>query len=321
MCLSYILIGSANTAARSFARMAPASGKKSRNWLFTCNRYNDDDESRIKELAGDLGVKYLVYGREKAPSTGHAHLQGFVIFRHARKFSGVKTFFQGLTHADLRVGDDKAVAMMDYCKKGGDFVEFGDPPKTAQASGRAGGQKKQESWKVIVQKAKDGKFGWIEKHHPKIFTAHYRTFKQLHKDYGAMPKDEEEVTGVWIYGPAGAGKSHYAREKYGNFYDKPCNKWFDNYQGEPHVLLDDFDDKHAILAHFLKRWADRYAFSAETKGGQINLRPKKVIVTSQYRIDEIWSDSYTRDALNRRFYKIKIHIDSQGNRVIQEQGF
>lgn len=301
--------------------MAPASDKKSRNWLFTCNAYDDADEERIKELASDLGVKYLVYGRETAPSTGHKHLQGFVVFRHARKFSGVRTFFSSLTHADLRPGDAKAVAMMEYCKKDGDFVEFGVPPQTAQASGSKGGRKKQDEWKVIVSKAKAGKFEWIEKHHPKVFTAHYRTFKQLFKDYGPMPKDENDVTGVWIYGPAGAGKSYYAREAYGNYYDKPCNKWFDNYQGEEHVLIDDFDEKHSVLAHHLKRWADRYAFSAEIKGGQINLRPKKIIVTSQYRIEDIWSDEKTRDALNRRFTKIKIHIDSQGNRVIQEQGF
>jgi len=63
------------------------------------------------------------------------------------------------------------------------------------------------------------------------------------------------------------------------------------------------------------------AFSAEIKGSQINLRPDFIVVTSQYRIGEIWTDIETVDALNRRFTKIKIHIDSQGNRVIQPQGY
>ncbi|QMW68840.1 replication-associated protein [Crucivirus-373] len=294
---------------------------RSRNWLVTCNVYTDVDVAHLKELAQDISVQYLVFGYELAPTTGHKHLQGMVVFRHARKFVGVQKFFKGLSHANLKKGDRKAYEMMMYCKKDGDFWEHGIPPQCLKASGAKGAKSRSVNYAKLIKYAENGDLDKIKKKAPGLFVRHQASFKAIAKDSSVMPPDLANVCGVWIYGPAGSGKSHYAREAFSSYYDKACNKWWCNYKGEDNVLLDDFDITHARLAHHLKRWADKYAFSVEIKGGGMNIRPKHVVVTSQYRIGDIWSDEATRDALNRRFIKIKIHIDSQGNRVIQEQGF
>jgi len=58
--------------------------------------------------------------------------------------------------------------------------------------------------------------------------------------------DHDDCRGIWIMGPKGIGKTHLARKgrwvKDGDtIYDKPQSKWWDLYQGENVVIMDDVD--------------------------------------------------------------------------------
>ena len=82
---------------------------------------------------------------------------------------------------------------------------------------------------------------------------------------------------------------------------KPMNKWWDGYAGEEVVVLDDFDPRHAEhLSYYLKIWADHYAFNAEVKGGMIRVRPKTVIVTSQYAIEDCFKETAERGCYRKK---------------------
>ena len=102
------------------------------------------------------------------------------------------------------------------------------------------------------------------------------------------PMTTEDVKGIWIFGPAGVGKSHLVRELEPSLFLKAQNKWWDGYGNQPAVLIDDFDKMGTGLSHYLKIWADRYGCDGEQKGSTIPLAHSRLYVTSNYSPDELW---------------------------------
>lgn len=187
-----------------------------------------------------------------------------------------------------------------YCSKEGNFEMWGDRPMDDEDKGQAGSDFYTEAWEL----AKQGK---IEEVHPQIRVMCYNTLKRIASDYAPRPEPTGELLHEWRWGPTGKGKSRPIQEGlYGVPYIKTANtKWWDGYQGEEAVLIDDFDKEFWKLGYDLKIWADHYPFRAEVKGGSMMIRPKRIIVTSNWSIDEIWNDEQLRGPLHRRFKEIK----------------
>lgn len=260
---------------------------QSRRWCFTLNNYSDSEYLAVIGLANS--VSYLIVGKEVG-ETGTPHLQGYVVFQSNCRLAGAKRHLGSRCHLACAMGS--SAQNRAYCSKGGDFFETGICPESD------GGAREKIKWDLVKEAAKKG---FLDDVPDDVFVRNYSTLRQIAKDYQKKPDDAPDVTGIWIHGKAGIGKSRYARFHYPTFFDKNLNKWWDGYQGEDSVLLDDFSTDHACLRNHLKRWADRYSFGAEIKGGALQIRPKNIIVTSQYSIDDIWEDEATRDAMKRRF--------------------
>jgi len=134
------------------------------------------------------------------------------------------------------------------------------------------------------------------------------------------PADLTELDNYWFYGRAGTGKSRDARREWPDFFDKCLNKWFDGYNGQETLLLDDVGMEHKCLHHHLKRWADRYTFSAEVKGGVKQIRPKRIVVTSNYSIKDLWPETNLYEPIARRFKQVHypdslLEIDDTESRI------
>jgi len=137
-----------------------------------------------------------------------------------------------------------------------------------------------------------------------IGVGEFKRFKisvDLYKSCTAKIADLTELDNEWVFGDPGVGKSRYARQL-GEHYSKSCNKWWDGYSGQELVIIDDVGLEHKCLGHHFKLWADHYAITAEVKNGSITIRPKRIIVTSNYTPAEIWSgDDQMVSAVTRRF--------------------
>lgn len=123
---------------------------------------------------------------------------------------------------------------------------------------------------------------------------------------------------LWIWGDAAGGKTSWVWKHCGHdLYDKGVSKWWDNYKGERYVLIDDWDPTFKFMAHHMKKWADRYPFSAEVKNSRKFIRPEIIIVTSNYDISDCF-DKTDIPAIQRRF--IPVHTNDLHNLCLDEAG-
>ena len=107
---------------------------QTRHWCFTLNNYTDEDIERLQRLEGT--VTYLVFGKEVAPTTGTPHLQGYVCFKQKKRRSAAMSVI-GRCHLDIKKGTPREAS--DYCKKEGDYIEFGECPSSTNGVSRFDG--------------------------------------------------------------------------------------------------------------------------------------------------------------------------------------
>lgn len=252
-------------------------------WCYTWNNYTH---------IPTLEARYHVTGREVG-ETGTAHLQGYVVFCKNMRLSGVRKLLP-LAHWEVAKGNHEQAA--DYCKKDGDYVETGELPLSRGAA-------EKDRW--IKAKAA-AVAGDLEAIPADIYIRQYRTLKLIAKDHMTKPESLTGCCGLWIYGPSGCGKSHDVVTQHPDRYIKPLNKWWDGYQNEEVVHLDEIAPSHSQwIAPYLKAWGDKWCFAAETKGGAMQIRPKKIIITSNYSIDQMGFAMEDLEAIRRRFNEVK----------------
>lgn len=265
-----------------------ATNRRHRNFCFTMNNYPDTS------LVDSVHCKYIIYGKEVA-ATGTKHLQGFVVFDNAKTLSAAIKTLPGC-HVEIAKTVEEAI---EYCKKDGDFHERG----TAPMSAADGGAIEANRWKRMREAAEDGRFEEID---DKSRFLHFEKIQKMHiHALHSRKLDDTEDQMLWYYGDSGTGKSRKARSENPEAYLKGCNKWWDGYTDHEVVIIEDFDRKHDVLAHHMKIWADRYPFPAEVKGGSMTIRPRKIIVTSNYHPKDIWTNPSDLEPILRRFQCIK----------------
>lgn len=216
-----------------------------------------------------------------------------------RLFSAMKKMLPR-AHIELMMGTSEQAR--DYCMKDGDYEECGAFTSTSSEGGACGGHAKAVKYKRCIDLAKTGDFKAIEEEMPDMYWNHYHTMKRISMDNPLPLPDLPNLDNEWIWGAPGIGKSRLARAENPGFYIKSHNKWWLGYRGEPAIIYDDLGKTDSSwIGEFLKQWADHYPFPAETKGDGMMLRPHRIIVTSNYSIEELFEDDSLREALKRRF--------------------
>lgn len=235
------------------------------------------------------GVGYVRGQMEVGAETGFRHWQLLVIFNKKVRLGKVKSLFGDSCHAEpSRSEAAEAYVWKEETRVEGTQFELGRKPVN---------RAKQADWDRIWNSAKEGK---IEEIPADIRIRSYGSLKKIEKDYMPRVAVEREVRVYW--GKTGVGKSRRAWEEAGlTAYPKdPCTKFWDGYQGDECVVIDEFRGQIGI-SHIL-RWFDRYPVSIETKGSGSVLRAKRIWITSNIHPNDWYPDldQETKDALMRR---------------------
>lgn len=272
------------------------NNKQFRQFVFTWNNYEKtaDWQQVLHKSLEELGANYYIYGYEIGEETHTPHLQGYVQLSKRKTFSMIKKALPKV-HFENALGNHED--NVTYCKKSGEYTEKGDLRTVAR--GRA---KQANDWAAIIDKAAKNNLEEIRDENPREYIIYYRTFKSIAIDN--IISEAKDRRGLWIYGQPGTGKSRAAHQLFPNAYWKNGNKWWDGYQGEQTVVLDDLDTP--ALYSYIKRWADRYKVLGEVKGSAVSLAYEQFVITSNFHPWALGNQDekinrVTIEAIQRRF--------------------
>lgn len=296
--------------------------RRGRAWVFTFNNYTAADFKALKDLplqgkwAGS--VRYICISREVGDQ-GTPHLQGFVYFKNPVFFSALMDRF----NCYWMPKKEKATAEhnRNYVFKLGpkwaskprplETFEWGVLPSSPGDGSKKGGEITKQQWQHIVELARNNNFESLAEEHPDILVRHVNGLQRVRSELRPNVPDLPPGTqvGLWLMGVPGVGKSHYAHEvfKGEGIYWKALNRWWDGItQDHQVIILDDVGgQEHSTwLGYYLKIWVMERSFNAEIKGGMVNIRPGRFVVTSNMAISEVFANCADQSliaALERRF--------------------
>lgn len=185
---------------------------QSKYWCATLNNYDEEDFVYLT-LIGEKklhGMTYCIVGREVGQH-GTPHLQCYFEFDKKKRFSTVKKLCERF-HLEARKGTSEEAS--EYCKKDGDFVEFGTLSESVQGS--------RSDLDVIADRIREGASRrTIALEFPVTFMRMYRGIDALisiyrqRRNVSVFPELRWNVrleTAHIFWGAAGCGKTEFAKQ-------------------------------------------------------------------------------------------------------------
>ena len=185
--------------------------------------------------------------------------------------------------------------------KGADFKEWGVPPR---------GQGKRTDLDAVVDAIKDGQSEFdIATNFGKVYTKYYRGIGALISTLRFSQPRQDFTYGYWVDGPTGTGKSRCAFGMPGPIYSKASDQWFDLYQQEPTVVIDEYRSSQKITFSSLLTLVDSNPLIVPKKGSSVHFNSSRVVVTAPLSIEETFSHiDFLKEGdinqLKRRFLEI-----------------
>ncbi len=259
-----------------------------------------EEKEILQQAEQDNQCKYIIFQEEICPKTKKKHYQGYVQWKSPQRMTRVKKLVGNSTHVEKSRGNGSQNEL--YCSKA-DGRSRG-PWRWGTLTASQGQRTDLES---CIQWVKEGKSDLDIYNADPVAYIKFKKYIQTARNMELQQSTAafRAVSVLVYYGDAGAGKTRLAMELDPDLYIVPDPEggklWFDGYNGQETILLDDFYGW--IKYHFLLRILDGYRIQLQTKGGFCQGAWKRVIITSNKHPNEWYSFGYP-DALKRRIEKV-----------------
>lgn len=271
---------------------------RARNWCFTLNNYTPEESKIMHDLSDK--ANYLVIGKEIGDEKKTPHLQGYIEYPNAVRMSALKKIvmrwdeevkvWKNAVHWEVRKGTAEQAAQ--YCKKDCVFTEIG----------KLSAQGRRTDLEEIGAAVKSGdSIREIAATFPGSFIKYSKGIQALRS--ALLPNEPRDPNKppkvVWLWGLAGTGKTKRAYESHKSVYMKTTAKWWDGYEQQEAIIIDDFSKKEWDFREFL-RVLDRYPCKGEVKGGIVEINSPFIYITCEYPPSSLWGDPNEREQVERR---------------------
>ncbi len=257
--------------------------KRAHNWQWTASV----DPSVV--IYGEDNIRYAVWQKERAPTTGHIHWQGYLqLFEH-KSLRWLQRRL-GAWHFESARGsaDDNKV----YCTKS--ETRLDGPWEMGEA---VQGQGARTDLAIIARRI-------VDRHEPlrRVATSFPSQWVRYHRGFEALQsrvwesKERDFEKMVLFEGPTGQGKTYACRNQYPDAYwaweSEHC--WMDRYDGQSTIVLDEFMGTYGL--RFMLQLCSEAPLLMPIKGGFVTCRATTVVFTANLSI----RDCYASPAWHRR---------------------
>lgn len=237
-----------------------------KNWMFTINNPTENDDPKLWTEHVAFCVWQVERGAESA--TAATHYQGYLQLHKKKTLGGVRRL-SSRAHWEPRRGTHQEAH--DYCTKEDTRVEG---PFTYGTACEKPGQRM--DLLHFLHRSKETSELSLAEEYPLEWLKYHRAIERYRRL--STPNRSFKTRVTILYGPPGTGKSTWCRTNFPEAYWKNKSQWWDDYEGQKAVIIDEF---YGWLPYdTLCRLCDAFPLLVETKGGHVNFVAEDIVFTS-----------------------------------------
>lgn len=275
---------------------------------------------------------------EQCPTTKRKHIQGYIEFNSpvagGQKSKWVSEWIPG-AHVEPKTTFSTREEAEHYCRKpcsaecsqkhcvearkknngridwqNTQPTEIGTQEDTADKKKRITQGSRTDIAKAI-QQIKDGvTVADIIEEQPTL-TYHVRALERTHNIIKFKPK-HRDVKVILLWGQSRTGKSYTARQQDHPIFNKSDGDWWDGYNGEKTIILDDYYG--TLKYQELLKVLDPYPYQVPVKGGFLWAQYETIYITSNTSPHLWYKHGYT-EALHNRLHQVLHYSKDKDGKV------